>query len=136
MFSTTIKSHYGVSAIIELARNYNKGLVQIKDIVSRRNIPKTYLEQIFNRLNKHGLITSVRGNKGGYQLSDDPANITLLAVLEALEGEIELRKYPGIKIVQELFTEIEDKARKILDISLAELVLREQKYKDQVMFHI
>lgn len=136
MFSTTTKTNYGVSAILELAQNYGRGLVQIKDIVQRRDIPKNYLEQIFNRLNKYGIINSVRGNKGGYELSDDPVNISLLTVMEALEGEIELRKYPGIKAVQELFAIIENEAKKVFNISLAELVIRQQKYEDQVMFHI
>ncbi len=77
MFSITSKAHYGIAATIELAHRYGNGVTQIKDIAERREIPKNYLEQIFNRLTKHGIIKSVRGKKGGYLLADDPALVSI-----------------------------------------------------------
>jgi Rrf2 family cysteine metabolism transcriptional repressor len=136
MFSLTTKAHYGVSAMVELARNHDRGLLQVKEIVARRHIPKNYLEQIFNRLNRHGLLKSVRGNKGGYQLADDPSKISLLKVLEALEGEMELGRDNGVEPIGKLYAMIEEQARAILGISLARIALEEQAREQQIMYHI
>ena len=136
MFSITSKAHYGIAAIMELAQQYGNGVTQIKDIAERRKIPKNYLEQIFNRLTRHGIIKSVRGKNGGYLLADDPAKISLLKILEALEGEFELEKQCKISAVQEIFREIEENTRKILDVTLADIILMQQKYDNQIHFYI
>lgn len=136
MFSITSKAHYGIAAIIELAHQYGNGVTQIKDIAERRKIPKNYLEQIFNRLTRHGIIKSVRGKNGGYLLADDPAKISLLKILEALEGEFELERQCKINAVQEIFREIEENTKKILDVTLADIILLQQKYDNQIYFNI
>ena len=136
MFTISSKTNYGITALIELALNHGKGVMQIKDISQRRNIPKNYLEQIFNRLTRHGIIKSVRGNRGGYMLKKNPASISFLEIIEALEGDIELNKQCDIAAVQELFKKVESSTRKILDVSLAELMLMQQKYDNQILFHI
>ncbi|MFC1816553.1 RrF2 family transcriptional regulator [Thermodesulfobacteriota bacterium] len=137
MFYITSKGVYGISAILELADNYGNGLLQIKAIAQKRKIPKHYLVQLLNRLLKSGLIKSVRGNKGGYELNDDPGNISFLQVLELLEGAIELEKsYPSNDAIKELLKGTEKKIKQIFDISLAELLLKQQQYDKNVMFHI
>jgi Rrf2 family cysteine metabolism transcriptional repressor len=137
MFSISRKGTYGIAAVLELATNYGSGLLHIKDIAQRRNIPKHYLVQLLNSLLKSGIVRSVRGNKGGYELNDDPANVSFLQVLEMLEGEIELEKsYPGNDAVEGLFLGAEKELKKIFDISLAELLLRQQQFDNKVMFHI
>jgi len=137
MFSLSSKGTYGIAAILELAANYGNGLLRLKDIAQKRKIPKHYLVQLFNGLLKAGLLRSVRGNKGGYELNDDPANVSFLQVLEMLEGGIELEiSYPENDAVKELFKEAEIEIKKIFDISLTELLLRQQQYDNNVIFHI
>jgi len=137
MFSISSKGTYGIAAMLELAANYGSGLLHLKDIAQRRNIPKHYLVQLLNRLLKSGLVRSVRGNKGGYELNNDPAKVSLLQVMEMLEGEIQLEKsYSGSDAVKELFKGTEVEIKKKFDISLAELLLRQQHYDNNAMFHI
>jgi Rrf2 family cysteine metabolism transcriptional repressor len=137
MFSLSSKATYGIAAILELAANYGNGLLRLKDIAQKRKIPKHYLVQLFNGLLKAGLLRSVRGNKGGYELNNDPANVSFLQVLEMLEGAIELEiSYPENDAAKELFKEAEIEIKKIFDISLAELLLRQQQYDNNVIFHI
>ncbi len=136
MFSITTKAQYGVLAVIELASNHGHGLLKIKDIVERKNIPKNYLEQIFNQLQKTGIIRSVRGNKGGYELAEDPSKTSLLQVLEALEGETLLDNFTGAESVEELFLEIIAHMKRTLDVSLEEIVIRQQKREQVLMYDI
>ena len=137
MFSLSSKGNYGIAAILELAANYGNGLLHLKDIAQKRKIPKHYLVQLFNGLIKAGLLRSVRGNKGGYELNNDPANISFLKVLELLEGGIELEtSYPENDAVKELFKGAEIEIKKIFDVTLSELLLRQQEYDNNVIFHI
>ena len=137
MFSLSSKGNYGIAAILELAANYGNGLLQLKDIAQQRKIPKHYLVQLLNGLLKAGLVRSVRGNKGGYELNHDPANVSFLKVLEMLEGEIELEKsYPENDVVKELFKEAEIEIKKMFDVTLSELLLRQQQHDNNIMFHI
>jgi len=82
------KSRYGVRAIIEIARNYGMKPVKRKDIVSRQNIPDSYLENILVVLRDSGLINTLRGVNGGYVLKKDPSDIILLDVITALQGPL------------------------------------------------
>ena len=74
----TTKSSYGIRALINLALMYDqKKPVPIGRIAKKENISGFYLEQLFNKLKKHGLIRSVRGPRGGYTFSKDPADISV-----------------------------------------------------------
>jgi Rrf2 family cysteine metabolism transcriptional repressor len=84
----TAKSEYGVLAAIDLACNYGSGPVSAREIAERRGIPPRFLEQIFVALRRAELVTAVRGAKGGFTLSREPADITVLDVVEALEGPL------------------------------------------------
>ncbi len=86
------KGKYGLKAIFELSLHINKGPMPLNMIASRQNIPEQYLEQIFSKLKKSQLITSVRGAQGGYLINDEPKNITVGDVLTALEGPVALSK--------------------------------------------
>lgn len=78
-------------AAIDLARNYHAcDPVQVKDIAERQDIPKDYLSLIMVDLRKGGIVESVRGPRGGYRLSRQPAEISMGEVLEILEGPIQL----------------------------------------------
>ena len=84
----TAKSEYGLLAMIELASRYGEGPVSARDIAERRDVPLRFLEQLFVNLRRSGLVTAVRGARGGFTLSRDPSLITTLDVVEALEGPL------------------------------------------------
>ncbi len=81
------KSEYALLALLELADHYPSGEpLQIRQIATLQNIPKRYLEQLLTALRHGGLIRSIRGAKGGYVLSRDPRQITILEALGCVEG--------------------------------------------------
>jgi Rrf2 family transcriptional regulator, iron-sulfur cluster assembly transcription factor len=84
------RSRYGTRLMVDLAQHYNQGPVQIRDIARRQAISVKYLEQLIIPLKKAGLITSVRGAKGGHLLSMPPANITAGEIVRVLEKETSL----------------------------------------------
>ena len=84
----TAKSEYGLLAAIDLACHYGAGPVSARDIAERRGIPPRFLEQLFVSLRRAGIVQAVRGAKGGFALSREPAEITVLDIVEALEGPL------------------------------------------------
>lgn len=84
MLST--KGRYGIRAMYELALGYGKGPLSVKEIAARQEIPEKYLEQLIAPLRREGLVRSIRGTQGGYELAAAPTDISVLNVLTALEG--------------------------------------------------
>ena len=82
------QARYAVSSVFDLAYNGQGNPVQVRVISKRQRIPLRFLEQIFQRLRKAGVIEGKRGPGGGYVLSHKPEDISLLTVLEAVEGRI------------------------------------------------
>ena len=72
--------------MLDLARHYDQGPVQMGDIANRQNISIKYLEQLIIPLKKAHYIESVRGPKGGHLLAKDPARITIAEIVELLDG--------------------------------------------------
>ena len=93
--STTVR--YGVRALCELASQKNNEPMQIRDIACNQDLTPRYLEQIFHKLKKSGLINAHRGRKGGYYLLRDPAKITVGDIVKSLEGPIELVPCSNLK---------------------------------------
>ncbi|MDA8240768.1 MAG: Rrf2 family transcriptional regulator [Nitrospiraceae bacterium] len=88
MLRLSTKGQYGVRAMYEIARGYNRGPITIKEISERQDVSVAYLEQILNTLRKAGIISSVKGPGGGYVLGRDPDNISIGAILRELEGPV------------------------------------------------
>jgi Rrf2 family protein len=84
----TTTSRYGVRAIFDVAYHGGGQPTQIKDISRRQKISQRYLEQIFNKLLKAGLLKSRRGPRGGYMLSRDPSEISIGDIINAAQGPI------------------------------------------------
>ena len=124
--------------MLALAESYGSGLLQIKDISSRCNIPHQYLEQIFNRLGKAGVIKSTRGKNGGYELANAPQRVTVLDIVNALEGEIEFvpKSSEQTDIIYDLFHKAEIKLQEVLNVNLAELAERQQTLRNNVTYQI
>ncbi|HRV59243.1 MAG: Rrf2 family transcriptional regulator [Solirubrobacterales bacterium] len=87
MISVTSKSRYAVVALVELA-GAGETPMPVKELAERRNIPDQFLEQLFSTLRRAGLLTSRRGSKGGYILSRPANEITVLEVVQALDGKV------------------------------------------------
>jgi len=136
MFSLTVKSNYAIRAILVLVENYNKQLVQIKDVVEEYNVSKNYLEQIFNTLRKSEIVKSIRGNKGGYKLACDPSQITLFDVLEVLEGKLEVDKGMNLESVSDIYRDVENLVKEKLSVSLLEIHQRQKRHTEPVFFQI
>ena len=138
MLTISSKSRYGITALLALAEFYHSGLLQIKDIASRCDIPHQYLEQIFNRLGKTGIIKSTRGKKGGYELAIPPEQITVLHIVTALEGDIEFvsKSDSTNDVIVELFQEAENKLKITLSVNLADLVTKQQSLQKNVIYDI
>ena len=86
LLTITTKSPYAVRALAELARRGASGPVPIGEIARRRDIPVQFLESLFATLRRAGILRSQRGVKGGYLFSRPPSEVTVLEVVEALEG--------------------------------------------------
>lgn len=84
----TTTSRYGVRAIFDVAYHGGGQPTQIKDISRRQKISQRYLEQIFNKLLKAGLLKSRRGPRGGYMLSRDAGEISIGDIITAAQGPI------------------------------------------------
>jgi Rrf2 family transcriptional regulator, cysteine metabolism repressor len=84
----TTKSPYAVRALAELARRGGTAPVPIGEIARARDIPVQFLEGLFATLRRAGILQSQRGVKGGYSFARPPAEITVLEVVELLEGEL------------------------------------------------
>ncbi len=86
MISITTKSPYALRALAELGRLGGAGPVPIAELARRREIPVQFLEQLFAVLRRAGVLKSQRGVKGGYSFARDPAQITVLEIVELLDG--------------------------------------------------
>lgn len=80
------KGRYALRMLVDLAEHGNEGYVALKDIASRQEISKKYLEQIVSMLNKPGILKTNRGYQGGYQLAKAPDNYTVGDILRITEG--------------------------------------------------
>jgi Rrf2 family protein len=87
VISITSKSRYAVVAMAELARSGERP-VPVNELAERREIPDQFLEQLFSTLRRAGLLTSHRGSKGGYTLARPAEEITILEVVQALDGKV------------------------------------------------
>lgn len=84
----TTTSRYGVRAVFDVAYHGRGNPVQIKDIARRQKISQRYLEQIFNKLLKAGLLSSKRGPRGGYLLGRPPSEISVGDIVTAAQGTL------------------------------------------------
>lgn len=88
MISITTKSPYALSALIELYRQGTGGPVPIAELARRRQIPVQFLEHLFAALRRAGILRSQRGVKGGYSFARSPAEVTVLELVELLDGPL------------------------------------------------
>lgn len=84
----TARSEYGLLALIDLGCRHGSGPVSAREVAERQGIPLKFLEQLLAALRKAGIVTAIRGARGGFVLTRDPGEISVLEVVEALEGSL------------------------------------------------
>jgi DNA-binding IscR family transcriptional regulator len=130
MISITSKSPYAVAALAELGRSGRSGPVPIGELARRREMPVQFLEQLFAALRRAGVVSSQRGVKGGYRFAREPAEITVLEIVELLDGPLG-RDADGV------FADAARAARDVLaSTTIADLVEAEARAAGASMYHI
>ncbi len=133
VLTITTKSPYAVRALCELARCGDSAPVPIGEIARRREIPVQFLEGLFATLRRGGILQSQRGVKGGYSFARPPGEITVLEVVELLEGEL------GAEAAASgpLWTEAADAVRTVLEgTTIADVAEREARDSAAPMYYI
>lgn len=134
------KGRYGLTIMIELARNYGQGPLPLKTIAQKNNLSEHYLEQLAAPLRNAGLVKSVRGAYGGYKLPKEPNDITAGDIIRVLEGPI--TPVEGIEeeepAKQALWMRIRDAVKEVLDeTTLKDLIQHDDKEpQESYMFYI
>lgn len=135
----SIRVQYGLQALLELALSYGGAPVQIGDIAKDQKIPIRFLEQILLVLKRGGLVASTRGKSGGYALAKKPSEITVLSLVEVLEGPIELvnKKMRRLPAISEAIETIQNNVEKNLrDLTLQELAMKERQMDRSFTYNI
>ena len=138
MLTISTKSRYGLKAVLALAENEGQGLLQIREIARMKNIPRQYLEQIFNQLGKARIIRSVRGKNGGYKLARPSREIFASEIITLLEGGIEFvaEQEDHDEVIDRFFLAAEEKLLETFAVSLEELVAQQQLRRNVLTFDI
>ncbi len=130
MISITTKSPYALRALAELSRIGASAPVPIGELARRREIPVQFLEQLFAVLRRAGVLRSQRGVKGGYAFARDPSAVTVLEIVELLDG-------PVGSNAEGIFSEAAAAARAVLAAAtIADVVERENRAAGASMYYI
>jgi Rrf2 family transcriptional regulator, cysteine metabolism repressor len=130
MLSITTKSPYAVRALTELVRCGGTAPVPIGELAKRRDIPVQFLEQLFATLRRAGILKSQRGVKGGYSFARDPSEVTVLEVVELLDGPLGAG-------AESVFADAAAAARAVLqNATIADVVESENRAAGAQMYYI
>jgi Rrf2 family cysteine metabolism transcriptional repressor len=133
VLAITSKSPYAVRALAELARTGGSAPVPIGEIARRREIPVQFLEGLFATLRRAGILTSQRGVKGGYSFARPADTLTVLEVVEALEGKLGGDARQQGEIWGEA---IEALRERLAAVTIADVAQREAKEAGAQMYYI
>jgi len=129
----TTKGRYAVTAMLDLALHSAQGPVSLADISNRQGISLSYLEQLFAKLRRQELVSSVRGPGGGYRLASELAGISVAQVVDAVSESLDATRCEGkgdcqqgaVCLTHHLWEDLSAQIHHFLsDISLADLVAR------------
>lgn len=130
----TTKGRYAVTAMLDLALHRTQGPINLADISARQGISLSYLEQLFARLRRQGLVASARGPGGGYLLGRGTSEISISDVIGAVDESVDATRCGGRKncqahelcLTHDLWEELSQQITNFLSgISLADLVERQ-----------
>ena len=134
----TTKGRYAVTAMLDLALHKNQGPVSLSDISSRQAISLSYLEQLFSKLRRSGLVSSVRGPGGGYELKRGSGEIFIAQIIDAVDESVDTTKCQGAGdcqggetcLTHYLWEDLSEQIHTFLEsISLADLVAKNEVKK-------
>lgn len=135
----TTKGCFAVTAMIDLALNSGEGPVTLAAISERQKISLSYLEQLFGRLRRYGLVESVRGPGGGYCLARLDADITIADVVRAVDEMLDATQCGGLQncrqaqrcMTHELWSTLNDRIYEFLSsVTLADEVKKQRQIND------
>lgn len=127
----TTRGRYAVTAMLDLALHYQSGPVSLAEIAERQGISQSYLEQLFSRLRKRGLVDGTRGPGGGYRLVKSSELISVADVIDAVDETVDATRCGGQRncqgeqrcLTHDLWADLSTQIRDFLgNISLNELV--------------
>ena len=130
----TTRGRYAVTALLDLALQPPEQTITLAEIAARQSISVAYLEQLFAKLKRHGLVSSVRGANGGYHLARESHAITVLAIIEAVNESVDATRCDhkgncqngAMCLTHDLWDELSHHIADYLSkISLADLVARD-----------
>ena len=130
MISITTKSPYAIRALAELGRVGGDAPVPLGELARRRDIPVQFLEQLFAILRRAGVLRSQRGVKGGYSFGREPGEITVLEIVELLDG-------PVGRDAEGIFAEAATAARAVFEATtIGDIIERERREAGAAMYYI
>ncbi len=148
----TTKGRYAVTALLDLALHDGEGPVCLSEIAARQDISLPYLEQLFTRLRRRGLVASTRGPGGGYNLSKGPADIRVADIISAVDESFDATRCGGERdchggkscLTHELWENLSHEIHRFLQsVSLEELMrsaavrgVTERQTQEQVIRHM
>ena len=139
----TSKGRYAVTAMIDIALNQDKGAITLSLISERQGISLSYLEQLFAKLKKAGLVSSARGPGGGYRLSRPARDVSISDIIRAVDESVDARKCAGKANCQggdeclshELWSDLSNTIDTFLkNITLQDVVNRKQSNVKEINF--
>lgn len=133
----TTRGHYSVKALLDLSLQSKHRPVSVKSIADRQDLPAPYLEKLLIKMRQAGIVRSVRGVQGGYQLALDPSHISLGQILEAVGENIDPLPHYEVNMAQAedwvticLWRRIDHKLKEALySITLADLYYDARSWK-------
>ncbi len=139
----TTKGRYAVTAMLDVAMHTRNGPVSLAEVARRQKLSLSYLEQLFSRLRRKGLVNSSRGPGGGYALSRDPEGISVADIVVAVDEPVDVTRCGGKAncnsdsrcLTHDLWTDLSQQVYDFLSTrSLADVLQRhrEQMEKDGV----
>lgn len=129
----TTKGRYAVTAMLDLALHNSDKPVSLAEISERQDISLSYLEQLFAKLRKSGLVVSMRGPGGGYQLNGSPENIVISDIIAAVDESVDATRCGGLGdcqdnkrcLTHDLWMDLSNQIRVFLsEITLADMTSR------------
>ncbi len=136
----TTKGRYAVTAVLDLALNCSDKPVNLNEISERQSISLSYLEQLFSKLRKNGIVKSVRGPGGGYLLNAKKQDISVAHIINAVNETVQLSRCDGRAncldgrqcLTHNLWVDLSDRINDFLDnISIDELIKQNKQQNDK-----
>ena len=127
----TAKGRYAVTAMLDVALHMNEGPVSLADISKRQDISLSFLEQLFAKLRRRELVTSVRGPGGGYFVKKNLEDVSVASIVKSVDENVDATRCSGRAdcqhgetcLTHELWADLSDEINKFLSgISLARII--------------